>query len=624
MDHTEVERDLFLEKLRTALDANLTNEQFGVEDLAKSVCMSRSQLHRKLQTTTGQSASQFIREHRLELGMRLLREGSLTAAGVADRVGFGSATYFNKCFNEFYGFPPGEVKNRPFEGSDVNSRVHSPMREAAMPRGNRIALVATIAITLVLSAWIYIHFGMSHARPGVKSIAIMPFANISENPGGEYFSEGVVEAIRTRLSHIRELRVLSATAVERYRKSGRPASEIAADLGVDAWLEGSVQRNNKRVRIDVRLVDRDTESLIWAQSFDRHLENVFDIQNEIARQVADELHGKLSPEEASTLASTDTDSPEAYDLFLKGLYEYRTYTNSGTHHAIDLFSQAVALDPHYAKAYAFLANSYFGLATIFGAELSALEALERGKPYLDKALELDPDLSEAHMLRGFYLLYHDWNFDGAEAEYKVAIASGQPDAISLYVDFLNFMSRHKEALALAQQLDAADPYYPNSRMTQCYIFNRRMNEALEFSNSRLKLFGNYLTLDSHGFLLLNLGRYEEAIVFFDKAMKVGGIRHPRMLGWTGAAYARSGNRKAALGIIEELHEKLEKKQGGSVAFFIAVIYAALQDKSDAILWLRRAYESHDMEMPWLMTEPQLAGLRKDPEFQRIASAMHFH
>lgn len=612
-----------LERLRKEVENNLTNDQFSVEELAKNMGMSRSQLHRKLILATGQSVSQFIREYRLQLGMTLLKAGALTAAEVADRIGFGSATYFSKCFNEYYGFPPGEVKNKMEEIPDDSTRASIARSPSRKPLLLKIILAGVV---LLVIGMIYFNYASrTEVAAGLKdkSIAILPFKNLSEDPRNEYFSEGVIEAIRTSLSQIEELRVISRTSVEQYRESDKSAREIARELGVSALLEGSIQRSENEIRIDVRLVDGITQEQVWAKSYDHELKDVFAIQAEIAQQVADELHTKLSPEEKSKLSKTDTDNPKAYDLYLKGVYEYRTYTNKGTHNAIGLFTQAIALDSNYARAYAFLANSYIGLASIFGAELSALEGLEKGKPLMDKALALDPDLAEAQMLMGFYKLYHDWDFEGAEAAYKQATTSDHPDALALYIDYLNFTLRHKEAMVLAEHLNVKDPYYPNSRMILSYVYNNRLDEALEFSENRLKMFNNYYTLDSHGFLLLSLKRYKEAIVYFNKAIAFEGIRYPRMLGWMGAAYAKSGERQKAMEIINELKQRLARNEKGSIAFFIAVIHSALNEKRPALLWLKTAYDSHDMEMPWLMTEPQFYNLQEEPEFQRLAKQIGF-
>lgn len=619
----------FLGKLRDAVDANLTNDQFGVEELARQMGMSRSQLHRKLTTTTGQSVSQFIREYRLERGMELLKRGDLTAVEVADKVGFGSATYFNTCFNEYFGFTPGEAKHKAVEPSSDSqplSQEPATVADAVAETSRKQTLPVLVAIVVITTIIGFIYFNYTR-RPFVtgndKSIAILPFKNLSTDKRTEYFTEGVIEAIRTSLSRVSELRVIARTSVEQYRASSKPAREIAKELGVAALLEGSVQRDNNQVRIDVRLIDGETETQVWAKSYNRELADVFAIQSEIAQYVVNELNAEISPEEKSKLSETDTRNSKAYDLYLKAIYEYRTYSNQGAHNSIDLLTEAITLDPNYARAYAFLANSYIGLAAIWSAELSALDALEKGKPFLDKALQLEPTLDEAHMLMGFYKLYHDWDIKGAEHHYKMGIVNDHPDALALYADYLNFVSRHDEAMAYAERLNQKDPYYPNSRINLAYFYNNRMDEALEFSTSRVKMFNNYYTLDAHGFLLLNMKRYKESIEYFNKAISLEGIRYPRMLGWMGAAYAKDGDRASAMKIVEELKDRLANNDQGSVAFFIAAIYSALDEKKEALKWLKKSYQSHDMEMPWLMTEPQFYPLHKEPEFVEIATAMGF-
>jgi len=616
----------FLNRLRQDVDANLSNDQYGVEELAKNIGMSRSQLHRKLNSSTGQSVSQFIREHRLQRGMELLKSGELTATEVAERIGFGSATYFNKCFNEYYGYPPGEAKNklneRQFSTLEVKPTIKTDGSEKTRSWTFLLTTLIGVAVVIVAGFYLFRSFPASQT-PENKSIAILPFKNLSADERSEYFSEGVIEAIRTNLSQVGELRVISRTSVERYRGGTKPAREIAKELGVGNLLEGSVQRDNNLVRIEVRLVDGTTEEQIWSKRYDRTLQDVFAIQTEIAEQVAGELNATLSQEEKTKLQETDTKNSEAYDLYLKGLYEYRTYTNRGVHNSIELLEQAIALDSNYARAYAALANSYIGLATIFAAEMNALEALEKGKPYIDKALELVPDLCEAQMTLGFYLLYHDWDFAGAETAYKQSIRTDYPDALALYVDYLNFVSRHSEALQLAERLNTTDPYYPNSRMILSYFYNKRLDEALQYSTTRLKLFSNYYTFDSHGFLMLNLKKYEEAIRYFEKAIAIEGIRYPRMLGWMGAAYAKSGNNDKSKEILEELKTRWKNKDNGSIAFFIATIYSAMDDKKQALAWLKVAFDEHDMEMPWLLTEPQFYNLHDEPAFKQMAVAMRF-
>jgi tetratricopeptide (TPR) repeat protein len=420
-----------------------------------------------------------------------------------------------------------------------------------------------------------------------------------------------------------DLRVISLTSTDRYRESDKSAQEIGEELNVSNLLEGSIQRYENTVRIEVRLIDATTEGQIWAENYDRELKGIFKTQSEIAENVALALKSNLSPEEKAVLGQKMTDNPEAYDLYLKGMYEYRTYTRNGVHHAIEYFQQAIALDSGYALAYAGLATSYIARASIFGTELSALDAFAIAKPLLDKALALNPDLVEAHTWNAFYLLYNNWDFEGAEQEYKKAIVTNFPDALAVYADFLNFSRRHEEALTISQRLDQTDPYYPNSSMILSLYYTGQYEKAEAFARLRVRTFSNYLTLDSYGFLMLNTGKYEEAIPIFQRVMDIEGIRYPRILGWMGAAYARLGNQEKALEHIEELKAKIPVNDAGSLRFFIAVIHAAFGDKPSALLWLQQAYEQHEMEMPWLISEPQFYELHEEPEFQALVQKIGF-
>lgn len=331
--------DKLIVRLREEIQKNLTNEQFGVEVLATNMGMSRSQLHRKLSNATGQSVTQFIREYRLERGLEMLMEGDLTAAEVAHRVGFGSPTYFSKCFTEFYGYPPGEAKLRfvPKHANRPASNLRPPETPATLQIRKSLLVTGLIAFLIIVSAAFYfvIPRGPDNG-PGIdallrdRSVAILPLKNLDDaKDGTAYFSEGVAEAIRTDLSKIGDLRVISRTSVEQYRDGKKSAREIARELGVAALLEGSVQRNGNKIRIDVRLIDGVSEGHLWAETYDREFEDVFAIQKDISQKVAAELNAKLSPDEKLKLEYADTRNPKAYDLYLKGIYEYRTYTNSG-------------------------------------------------------------------------------------------------------------------------------------------------------------------------------------------------------------------------------------------------------------------------------------------------------
>jgi TolB-like protein/Tfp pilus assembly protein PilF len=492
-------------------------------------------------------------------------------------------------------------------------------------RMSRLAFAGNVILAFALILVVYVRLFRDRdvaAVPG-KSIAVIPFRNLNGDAANAYFSDGVVEAINRKLSGITDLRVVSLLSTDKYREGAKSAGQIARELGVSNLLEGSVQRVGDMVRIEVRLIEGVTEAQIWAENFDRELRDIFKMESEIAERVATTLQATLSPEAINGLNHQGTINPAAYDLYLKGLYDYHSYTPTGHQKALEYFSQAIALDSTFALAYAGMAGCHILKASIFGAELDALEAMALARPLLDKALSLDPDLSDAHAWNAFYLLYNDWDFAGAESEYKKAITSGNPDALGLYADLLNFLGRHEEALAIARKLNETDPFYPGSRLVLSYYYNDMLDEAFEEAQARTKLLNNYLSLDSYGFLLLNTGNYEEAISIFERYMNSMGTRYPRMLGWMGAAYAHAGKPDEARKIIDELKERRKHTTAGSLAFFTAVIYSALGENQSALYWLKEAYDSHEMEMPWLVSEPQLKPLHDEPAFRELVARIGF-
>lgn len=619
-----------LGKLYEEIEANLKNEQFGVEMLAEKMGMSRSHLHRKLKQAAGKSVNQFIREYRLQRAMEFLRNEDMAVSQVAYEVGFGSPSYFTACFTEYYGYPPGEAKRKVKEtdaqgGFGADEVVAGESRRR--PEIKRL-VAGAIALGIVLAVFLYQQFlrvedQESPVPPPDRSIAVLPFRNLNASPENEYFSSGVVEAINRGLSGIADLRVVSLLSSDHYRDTDKSAKEIARELNVSNLLDGSIQRYGNTVRIEVRLIDANSESQIWAENYDRELEDILETQSAIAEQVALALKATLSPEEMAGLNLRVTNSAEAYDLYLKGVYEYRTYTTAGYLRALDYFRQAVELDSGFARAWSGMAACYTLKASIFGAELNAREAMALAKPPLDKALSLDPGLAEAHVWKGFYLLYNDWDFKGAEEEYKKAAIAGNPDGLGMYCDLLNFIGRHEEALSYAQKLNQVDPFYPGSRLGHALYFAGQSEEAAAFAKTRMELLNTYIAQDTYGFVMLNTGKYKEAISIFQHGMEMAGIRYPRMLGWMGAAYAHDNQREKALEIVSELKSRRTQTNAGSLAFFIAVVYSALDDKSSAMHWLEIAYNDHEMEMPWLKTEPQFFPLHREEKFQELVAKMHF-
>ncbi len=617
--------DVLLAKLKELILQNLQNEQFGVEHLAREMGMSRSHLHRKLKEVNGKSISQYIRECRLEQSFKLLQNSDLTASEVSARVGFGSPSYFSKCFHEYYGYPPSEAKNHITEfpiskaPSSTNTLYPSKIYQKLLGLG-AISIVSIIIIILILQK-----ISTHHTLPkqGEKSIAVFPFKNLSANQDNQYFAEGIVDAITRQLSGIEDLTMVPRSSVSFLVKDQMNPKEVAEILGTTYHLEGSIQRVNNDVRIEVRLVDAIKNNQIWARNFDHQFKDIFQIQNEIAANIVEILQAKLSSDEQQQLNQAYTTSPEAYDLYLRGIYEYRTYTRTRNRLANEYLTKAISLDPQFALAHAYLAATYLAQGSIFGAELSALESLRLAKHCIDLTLSIDPQLPEAHLYLGYYYLYHDWDFGKAELFYQKAIINDNPDALAIYADYLHFSGQHRKGLEIAERLEKVHPYYPNTRMILGLFYTGQYAKAQSVAESRLKIFNNYLLLDSYGFLLLNTHQYQEAIEVFHHIFDLENIRYPRILGWLGAAYAKNGQQALALNLIQELERERLKSNAGSKGFFIAVIYAALGNSSASLNWLEIAVKDHEMEIPWLTSEPQFLPLHDEARFQTLLNQVGF-
>ena len=633
----------FLKQLAEITESNLNNAQFGVSELAREIGMSRSNLHRKVSNAAKISVSQFISRVRLKRAMEMLSQGSSTISETAFDCGYQSVAYFTKCFREYYGYPPGEVEKRnipEYHKSEIKlnkisdsgslTKLSLLFKDLLNKRNFRkLASVGIIVLGLLISYFFYQRITVDYFHPksdkfdSDNSIAVLPFKNLNKDAEYEYYSTGVIEAINRHLSQITDLKVISLTSTEQYRESSKSAREIGRELFASHLLEGSIQRHENLLRFEVRLIDVATESQVWAENYDRELKDIFKTQSEIAGKVVLALKNTLSPEEKKVLSQQSTENEEAYDLYLKGIYENKTYTRSGNNRAMEYFQQAIELDSNYALAYAGLAVTTIDRASVFGAELSAVEALGQSKIFIDKALALEPELIEAQLWNGFYLLYNNWDFEGAEQAYKKSIVTNDAEALAIYTDFLNFTRRHEEALEMAQRLDQTHPFYPNSRMILSLYYLGRYTEAEEFAQSRMRLFNNYFTLDSYGFFKLNTGNYDEAISIFQRIFEIENVRYPRILGWMGAAFARAGQKEKALDHVEELKAILAESNAGSPSFFIAVIYAALGEDESALKYLQRAFDDREMEMPWLISEPQFFSIQSKPEFQVLIQKVGF-
>ena len=613
------------DKLNELIEANLDNQQFGVEQLASKLGYSRSHLHRKLQKVSGKSVSQYIREYRLEKARIILLEKGVNVSEAAYLVGFSSPSYFSKTFAEYFGYSPRDLFLHVGENPEVEHSLNSPGVPRSKSKVVFILLGAFMIYFILTLSFIWKNYtGRTEVIPESEmSIALLPFTNLSNISDNQYLCDGVCDAIARKLSSIEELRVISRISTTALVKDQTPVIQIANKLQSGYLLGGSIQRKDDLVRVEVGLINGTTGGRIWSSHYDRNIDDIFMIENEIAEHITNSLSEELSLSYSAKTNRGYTSNYEAYELFLRGKYELRTYTREGSLKSMELFRKAISLDPEFAMAHNWLGHSYMAQTAIFSSVLDALEGLEKAIVHIERSIELAPSLKETRPLRALYYLFHDWDFERAEQEYSASLNTIEPESYTLYIDYLNFVRKHEEALRLSKELEEMEPYYPNTRMILSLFYTGRVNEAISYAESRLRIMKNYYVMDSYGFVLLNSGRYDLAIDVFHEIFQIEDIRYPRILGWLGASYARSGQTQDALNIIDELMELQKINNAGSPSFFTGVVHSALGNTKEALTFIRNAIDKHEMEIPWLISEPQFFNLHDHPEFKKMVEEVGF-
>jgi len=463
----------------------------------------------------------------------------------------------------------------------------------------RIAVVAAVSLILLLA------FGLHFLRRGelaaspIRSLVVLPLENLSGDPSQDYFADGLTDALITDLANIGSLRVTSRTSAMHYKGSHQSLPEIARELKVDAVVEGSVVRSGNRVRVTAQLLQAGSDRHLWAKAYDREVGEILSVQQDVAQNIVKEIQAKLTPaEEAKLLATPQVVNPEAYSADLLGRSYLRKRSLDGYNKALAQFQHAIEASPVYAPAYAGLADCYNLLGLGMGP-FSAIEAANRAKGAARKALELDPNLAEAHAALAFTLKRYDWNWAEAEKEHKRAIeieppvkgADIQPmrDIDPLSVQGVRDISG---AYIAAKQYDKAIAYYKKAIELQPDSFRLRMDLATGYTSD---------------------GRYQEAVEEFQKVIALYGanVFPEAELGY---AYARWGKTFEAEKIIDDL--KRTGKPGYS-SYAIAKIYVALGRKEETLKWLQRAYREHAPEMCGFSADSAFASISSDSRFQDL-------
>jgi TolB-like protein/class 3 adenylate cyclase/Flp pilus assembly protein TadD len=483
-------------------------------------------------------------------------------------------------------------------------------------------LVALLAVVITLA--ILSPLRTSSADKG--SIAVLPFDNLSGEAENEYFSDGITEDVIAQLSKIGRLKVISRTSVMQYKNAKKSLREIGEELHVATILEGSVRREKNHVRVVAQLLDARNDEHLWSETYDRELTQIFSIQTAIAKSIADALQTTISSNDSAQLEVAATDNVEAYDLYLQGRHHWNKRIPEELQASITLFERALDKDPMFALAYAGLADAYTLLGTF--SVLSPVDAYPQAKSAVAKALEINPELADAHTALGFVLMHYDWDWSGAEKEFRRALELNPSSARAhgWYSLFLTVMGRFEEALKegkLARELDPLSVVIKADAGLALY-FMRKYDESIGLYRNIIK------TDPTFAAAYIPLGGSYEQKSMYDSALaafSTAGIfskGHPIAVAALGHGYAVSGRLEDAHTMLELLRERSDSGIGESYwvgPYWVAAIYTALGDQEQAFTWLERGYQERDGAMVFIKVDPTLDPLRSDSRFSALLKKM---
>ncbi len=508
-----------------------------------------------------------------------------------------------------------------------NSKRESDSRVAAAEKVTqpqrplrRTALVASgLAILILGAVALYSRLG---SRAAIDSLAVLPFVNVSGDPNTEYLSDGIAESLIINLSQLPHLKVISLSSVLRYKGREIDLQSVGRDLGVRAVLVGRLVQRGDSLSIGAELVDSRDKSHIWGEQYNRKFADILSVQEELSREISEELRLQLSGEEKQRLSKRFTSNNDAYQDYLHGRYYWNKRTLEGFKRAIGYFDRAIQKDPNYALAYSGLADC-FSTRGLREWDLPPRDAFPKAKAAATKALAIDDTLAEAHTSLAFAIWYYDWDWPAAEAKFKRALElnANYPVAHQWYGSYLSSMGRHGEAIAEKKRAVELDPLslVMNRSAGWTFYFARHYDEAIEQYQKTLELDPNFTLAHLWlGEAYKQKGMHEQAIAELQRAMVLSGEDHAKLAA-LGHAYAFSGRRAEATKILEKLEEM--SKRSYVPPYDFAVIFAGLGDKDKAVEWLQKAYEDRSAYLVYLNVEPVWDSLRSDPRFTDLLQRM---
>jgi eukaryotic-like serine/threonine-protein kinase len=487
---------------------------------------------------------------------------------------------------------------------------------------------AAIGIGVLLLVLLGTGYGLFHrssyvttGATAIDSIAVMPFVNEGGDPNTEYLSDGITESLMNSLSQLPHIRVIARNSVFRYKGKEIDPKKVAGDLSVKAVMTGRVVQRGDMLSISVELVDARDNTHLWGQQYSRKAADIFAVQDEIARQVTDTLRVRLTGGQQEQITKRYTENTEAYRLYLQGRYYLNESSEEGDNRAISLFSQAIALDARYALAYAARGQTVFDMGDI---SLPMSEAMPKAKQDSIMALQIDNQLAAGRMTLANIEFQYDWEFAGAERDFKeiIALNPNYAEVHHQYMYYLALMGNPQEALAeikLAQQLDPVNPTIVAESALPYYLA-RQYDESMGESRRALEMFPTFrLAHMALGLALAEKGDFSASIEELERAKTLEPT--PHMISQLGYVYAKAGRKNDARKAISDLKELSKKRY--VAAYSIGAIYAGLNEKDEAFAWLEKAYQERSFFLLWIKMDPKVDSLRSDSRFTDLMRRIGF-
>ena len=518
----------------------------------------------------------------------------------------------NPSEHRFIATVPGRGYKFVAEVTPGNPKPAMQAQQQDAASGSRFWLLATAATVLVGLAIVVLYTGSTSSNGDqIDSVAVLPFFNAAGDQELDYISEGLSENLIDRLSELPQLKVIARNSSFKYRDENLDLQDVARKLGVRAIITGRLTRRGDDLSFRIELVDARDNKQLWGEQFNRKLSDALAIETEMAKTISGKLRLKLSGLQEDQLARRGTDNAQALDLVLKGDFlSGRTATRPK---AVEYYTEATTLDPKYALAYARLANTYQSLAG--GVLLDPKQVLPKIKAAAQRAIELDPNLADSHHVLA-ELARDAWDWRTAESEYRRALELN-PNFIRAHFRYCNYLSvvgRHEEAIAEANRIRELDPQNVLSHLIlpTSLLVARRFDEAIVELNKSIELdpiYGAYISLGS---AYAGKGMHLQAITAFEEAVRLG-AKSSYVQICLGAAYARAGENKKAISILQRLEASTEYVAPGE----LAILYEAIGDREKAIATLERGFAEHDLQLQHLKAETGFDSMHADPRFQDL-------